>query len=237
MPTAGCTPEGRPGDLAESDEHDARAMVREAAIGKGHLDFADALKPPPARVRWRELLRSVAQRASSEASNRSVRSFARQSRRQFPGGLLVPGVVGTEASLCVIVDASGSVSRPWVAQAAGETLALCKVWPHVKVWFGVHTETHAWGGFLTAGGSVDGIVDALQVTGGTDCRPTYAAALEAASKVPGGRFDVAVHFTDGEISPWPDLDAAKLLWVGILGPGSGLYAPPPGARKVYVTQR
>lgn len=226
----GCSPRGLPPEIGPVQEQQARAAVREAAIGKGSA-FADALKPKPARVDWRAILRNAFETANTEAEDRTERSFARASRRQNPE-IVMPGMVGTEARMAVIVDVSGSVGPEWAAKAAGYIAKLGDDYPGVSVFLATHTDELCWSGFVTPNMDTAAIQHAMQHTGGTDAEPAYAAAREVASKQ--GRFDVLIHFTDCELPAWPECPAKRQI-VGVLvarGVPSGL---PKGARPVLVT--
>jgi hypothetical protein len=247
---AGCSPSGIPGMGGEGNEPaeggagpgeraralaaEARATVRAAAIGRGDGVLADMFSPVQPKLSWRDLLRSAASHASDSAEDRTERSFSRASRREYEDGLILPGYIGTEAYMAVCIDTSGSVDRQWVARAVAETMEICQVSSGLRVYVVAHTSKVEAAAWIREGGDYSAIAQACGRTGGTDCTAAYADIAAAGRRLPGGKFDVAIHFTDGEVSPWPDMPGAR-NWVGILGPGSH-YPKPKNAKILEVAE-
>lgn len=222
----GCSPSGLPGKLGKLQSEQARASIREQAlgIGKGSA-LAEAMAPTKARVDWRQILRTAFETASNDAAERTERSFARPSRRQLPD-IIMPGLVGTEARIAVIVDVSGSVGPAWCAKAAGYIGKLQEDFPGTAVWLGSHTHETVWKGWLKPDTDTKALGEALAFTGGTDARETYEDARKA------GTFDVLIHFTDCELPSWPTCPARRQV-VGVLGRDTAGDAPR-SARIVFV---
>jgi len=230
IPGAGCGPEGLPPTIDKVASDSMRANIREQALGagKGSVPLADALVPPKVRVDWRSVLRHAMETASDEAHDRSERSFARASRREIPD-IIMPGLIGTEARLAVVIDVSGSVGPAWAARAVGYIERLADAFPGSRVFLATHTDVLTWSGWVTPGVDTKAIVDSTKFTGGTDAVPAYEAVR--ATKAP---FDVLVHFTDCDLPSWPKCPAKRQV-VGVMCRSEKPSGFPSGARAVFVT--
>lgn len=221
----GCSPTGLPAGIDAVAVEQMRAAAREAAIGTGSM-IAEALAPRAAKVDWRKVLKNAVE-SSEEANDQTERSFARPSRRTFPD-IIVPGLIGTESRVAVIVDVSGSVGPEWAAKAAGYIEKLGTDFPGVGIFLATHTDVLTWSGWVVPGQDRSAITDSLKFTGGTDAAPAYDAVR--ATKA---RFDAVIHFTDCELPAWPACPARKLI-VGVLCQSTVPGGLPPGAKAVLV---
>jgi hypothetical protein len=232
-PGKGCSPQGLPGNMGKLEQEQMRAAIREHALGlppgKGTA-LAEAFAPQKAKVDWRRILRNAFQTACEDAEDRSERSFARPNRRDHDE-IIMPGQIGTEARIAVIVDVSGSVGPDWVARAAAYVLKLQDDFPQVRVWLGSHTSECVWHGWLKPGGDAPTLKKALGFSGGTDASDTYERCAEADKR----GFDVLVHFTDCELPSWPKPPARRFI-IGALVGNKAPNPPPHGARVVEVSQ-
>lgn len=199
--------------------------------GKGSA-VADLLAPTPSRTDWRKLCRQGFEHVSSEAEERSIRSFSRIARRpEVTAGILRPGHIGTEGTLAGVCDVSGSIGRETVAKIAGHMLRICRQFPTVKVIFVAHTDQVVYAKVLKAGGSIADIMEGLKHSGGTAAQPAYEEVLKLNK---GRKVDTLIHFTDGYIEHvWPDVPAKQLI-VGQCGDGQGGTPKPHGARIVPI---
>lgn len=232
-PGEGCSPTGLPKKLDRVAQEQMRAAIREQALGRGTGSLlAEALKPRRARIDWHAMLKTAFETANEEAEDRSVRSFARPSRREVDPDVIQPGLIGTEARLAVIIDVSGSVGAEWAKAAADYTVKLLEDFPGTSVWLGTHADGTCWKGWLQPTDDTATIGEAIGFSGGTDCLETYTDAAAAAREKGYAKFDVLVHFTDGDLS-WPDRVPA-LRWV--VGQLVHDFQAPKGARLVPVTK-
>lgn len=203
------------GDVAATAEQAARA------IGKGSTGISRLLAPTQGRANWKQILgRGVA--LAQSAHTRDVPTYARASRRQMPGTLR-PGWRGTEPKVAVVIDVSGSMNREWINNIIGECKRLRASYPAMKLFVVAHTTKVVWSGWIESDSKWE---DATAFSGGTDADPAYALVGEQSV-----RFDVLVHFTDGELGRWPTCPARKLV-VGAFGAaaeGKSQATPPPGA--------
>lgn len=131
--------DGRP-QLSESERQKIRDEIREGmlasaaqAAGKlpaGVKRLVDKLTAP--KMNWRELLRQQVQ--STITSNYS---YMRPNRKTQYEGIVIPGVVkGDTISVCVAIDASGSISQKDVSDFLGEVEGLMSQYDsyEVRVW-------------------------------------------------------------------------------------------------------
>jgi len=225
---------GLSGDEIDQLRRDCEAMARQA--GKG-THVADLLKPKAERTDWRAVLRSGFDKANTESSERTRKTYSRASRREaLMEGQIKPGYIGEDPSVCVVFDVSGSVARDLVQKAAGECLKLASQYSGTRVYVVSHTSEVVWEGWLKAGGDVKQLIEATGFSGGTDAKPAY----EAARKVKPKGFDALVHFTDCELCDpeWPTVPAKRFV-IGACGLASNGVPhgtpPPPGARVIPVT--
>lgn len=230
IPGTGCGPEGLPPSIDKVASDSMRANIREQALGagKGSAPLANALVPPKVRVDWRSVLRHAMETANDEAQDRSERSFSRASRREIPD-IIMPGLIGTEARLAVVIDVSGSVGPAWAARAVAYIERLSDAFPGSRVFLATHTDCLCWSGWVTPGTDTQAIIDSTKFSGGTDAAPAYDAVR--ATKAP---FDVLVHFTDCDLPGWPACPAKRQV-VGVMCRSDRPSGLPSGARTVFVT--
>ncbi len=224
--------------MEPAEKHEMREMM--ASIGKGTA-VAQALLPPPVRSSFEKVIKAGAEAASLTASARTVKSYARMSRRENPldPDVALPGAIGTEASLCVMLDASGSVGEEAVARCVAHVLKVQRVFPGMRCYFITHTSEVCWEGWLKPGGDSPALNAASGFTGGTDDTAAYEHVRKVAPK---GGFDTMIHFTDAELpgEVWPT-PAARRFVIGLCGraglePDELYRKPPPGARVVPVAE-
>lgn len=235
----GCAPKALPGQgqgddaKAESDRRvkveRARATLREAAqkAGTGSA-IADLLAPRPVKASVRQVIRQGFERASINAKNRTQPSYSRAGRRDYEGGIVTPGKIGTEARVAFIGDVSGSLGEEGACTLIGFIESTAREFPDVRVYLVTHTDEVVFADWLKAGGDRSTAAKAAGFTGGTDFAPAYEKVKSA------GKFDVVVHFTDGyNGGDWPE-NPAKQLVIGLWGSGQGMTTPPPGAKCIEV---
>lgn len=236
-PGQGSQPDEAPGlsgDEIDQLRRDCEAMARQA--GKGTA-IADLLKPKQARTDWRAVLRSGFDKANTESSERTRKTYSRANRREaLMDGLCLPGKVGEDPTVCVVFDVSSSVSRQLVEKAAGECLKLAGQYNGTKVYVISHTSDVVWEGWLSEGGDAKKLTEATAFQGGTDAKPAY----DAARKIRPKGFDALVHFTDCELCDpeWPPVPTKRFV-IGACGMASNGVPhgtpPPPGARVIPVS--
>lgn len=223
----------RPGELSDAEREMMRATIAQKA-GTGTA-LAEAVCPKVKRSGWREMLRNAAQTVSMDASDRSRPSYARGSRREpIDSGIILPGYIGTEATLCVVLDVSGSMDD-YKEAIASECLAIARDFPRVRVRLIAHTSAVVYDAWMKPGGDASAIGEATAKTGGTCVGPAYDAARAVRA-----RWDALVHFTDAEVeNPWPSAPARR-LFVGVTGEagvtGKLWSTPPAGAKVVPVRE-
>lgn len=224
--------------MEPSERHQMREIM--ASIGKG-TSVAEALEPPPVRSSFEKVIKAGAEATSLTAASRTVRSYSRMCRRENPldPDVALPGAIGTEASLCVMLDASGSVGEEAVARCAAHVIKVQRVFPGMRCFFITHTSEVCWEGWLKPGGDLSALNAATKFTGGTDDESAYEHVRKVAPK---GGFDTMIHFTDGELpgNAWPDVPARRFV-VGLVGknsldPDDIMRKPPPGTRVVPVAE-
>lgn len=236
-PKAGAGGQGQP-KPAPIDWNDVRASVEACArqiggqfAGQGSA-VANLLAPAPTKMDWRRLCRQGAETVSATAEERDRRTYSRIARRpELVAGILRPGHVGTEGTLGVACDVSGSIDRAMVAKIAGHMQRICSQFPNVRVIFVTHTDRVEYSAVLKPGGDLAKVLEGLRHTGGTRAAPAYARTLELNK---GKKVDTFIHFTDGYIeSRWPDPPGKKFV-IGLCGGGQGGTKHPEGARVVPV---
>ena len=219
-------------DMKPAEKAEMREMM--ASIGKGSA-VATALQPLPVRSSFEKVIKAGAEQASLTASSRTLQSYARMSRREntVEPDVCLPGKVGTEATLCVMIDASGSVGEEAVARCAAHVIKVQRAFPGMRCYFVTHTSEVCWEGWLKPGGDLEAITKATAFSGGTDCNSAYEAVRAVA---PRGGFDTMIHFTDAELGgEWPTPPARRFV-VGLVGRGSldpeNLMCEPPAGTKI-----
>lgn len=199
-------------------------------VGKGSSAVSRLLEPKVARIPWRKVLKSGFDTAMARRGL-DVASLARPSRRSLaPGAVVMPGRITADPRIAIVIDVSGSMDRKWVEQIVSECEALCKVYPGAKALLITHTDQVTWEGWVKAGQSAK-LGDAVNFTGGTDADPAYARVGEIQAET--RPFDALIHFTDCELTRWPENPARKLV-VGAFGSGATnpYCKPPPNAEVI-----
>lgn len=201
----------------------ARAMAR--MIGSGSSAVATLLTPGTPRIDWRKVLRQGFQIAAS-ARIREVPTYSKAARRSAVGdaSIILPGWTGTQPTVAVVIDVSGSMDRKWVDLIVAECVKLTQTFPGSRAYLVSHTDQVCWEGWITDGNARSAIDASVQFSGGTHATPAYDAV-----RAVGARFDALVHFTDMEIeTPWPSVPAKRLI-VGAFGSGANgdPYSKPP----------
>lgn len=224
-PGQGCGPrpapeEAEPGEGGAGGDHpapalregetweDLRSTVEAVCdqMGRGSSAVRTLLRPVQARSNWRKILRAGVQMAVT-AQTRDLPTYSRASRRSIPGTIR-PGWTGTQPRLAVVIDCSGSMDRKWIEQIVSECRLIGRTVPGLKIHLTTHTDRVTFSGWVSdmAG---ETLAESVQFTGGTDARAAYEAVAKA------GKFDVLIHFTDGELH-WPP-NPAKRLVIGGFG--------------------
>lgn len=194
--------EGEPHDGDPPSERDWNETAVQAASmagdKKGARALVGALERPPAKVRWRDVLRGACARAIAAHGFDDV-SFRKLSRRS--GEFLLPGPIAYRALVAVAIDTSGSVPDAALETALGEVCEISRLTPEVAFYLVTHDAEIQWSGWIRGGKRGDATIrGAIKGRGGTLFDPAYRA-IEGA----GRRFDAMVHLTDGEPcdGSWP----------------------------------
>lgn len=224
--------QGSPAEQQEASEKSerVRAQMRAACrgIGQGSLACESLLDTPPAKVKWEQVLTRGADLAASRHA-KDLETYARANRRSMPGGVIMPGWQGQDPSICVILDASGSVRREWLSLAVVECRKVQKL-KRCKIYVIVHTHCVVWEGWIVPDSLGDAKMrEAIAFTGGTAVGPAYAAMAKVRA-----RFDAVIHFTDCEVCDWPAPETVKpRTWIiGALGGAQDRYPTPKRATVI-----
>jgi hypothetical protein len=237
----GCAPKGHPSDAKDGSDakreddakiraEKARVTIREASNKAGTgTAIASLLAPRETKASIRQLVKRAFTKASEAAQNRSVPTYARATRRGgIDASIITAGRVGTEGRVAFIGDVSGSLGEDGARTLIGFIASCAKEFPEVKVYLVAHTDEVVFADWMKQGGDAEKAAKAASFTGGTDFKPAYDAVREA------GKFDVAVHFTDGyNFREWPESPARELI-IGVWGGGQGMTTPPENARMIPV---
>lgn len=218
-------------DDIDQMRREVEALAQQAGQGS-HV--CQALRPKVVRSNFKAAIGAGMSSANTEASERTTKTYSRANRREaLMDGLILPGSIGTDPTICVVLDASGSVSRELLAKCAGHCLKLATEYPNVRIRLITHTDEVCFDEWLKPGGDVKRIMDATAHTGGTDFAPAYEAARRVA---PRGKFDALVHFTDGyNFGEWPAVPAKRLV-VGLCGGTELPQETPIRAKVIPVTE-
>lgn len=228
-PTAGCALQDDPNATDEEQQTDWRQVAIEAravaqAAGKGTAGVAALLAPRQQKINWKKVVRHGFELACAKAA-RDFQTFAKRNRRSPSVGPQLPGWLGFDPRLAVVLDVSGSMDREWLNEIVSETKGLMKAFPGVTVYLVSHTSEVVWEGWLQAHGNEGKLSEAVSFSGGTDPTPAYEAVKKA------GRFDTLIHFTDCEFGiTWPEVPAKRLVVGAFLR--SIATQPPPGAHVI-----
>lgn len=180
---------------------DAANQIRYQSAMAGHLPgykaFELLLSPPPPRVPWRRVLTQAVDRTAIYAGVGDV-TWNKLNRRAWMRGIYLPGPIGQDRKLAVVIDTSGSMSDDSLKQIISETSAIAKQ-ATASIYLVVHDAEVMWAGWLRKA-TVGEVASRLSGRGGTLFQPAYDA-VEASRH----RFDGFVHFTDGGLgdSSWP----------------------------------
>jgi len=211
------SPQASGGDMSPDDIDQLRRSVEALAkmAGKG-THIVDALTPRVARTNYRNVIGAGLDFATTESSERTTKTYSRASRREgLLEGLVLPGYLGADPSICIEIDKSGSTEQ-YAQKFIDHAFKVAKDYPNVKMYLVVHTDRVCWEGWVKPGGDSKILHDASRFSGGTSFAPGYEAAKKVA---PRGKFDALVHFTDGyNFGPWP-MPPARRLVVGLCGDG------------------
>lgn len=177
---------------SERDWNETAAQAASmAGSGKGVGALVKTLERPPARVRWRDVLRGACARAVAAHGHDDV-SFSKPSKRS--GAVIFPGPIAHKALVAVAIDTSGSVPDDALEAALAEVCEISRLAPEIAFYLVTHDAVVQWSGWIMGGKRGDAkIRGAITGRGGTYFDPAYRA-IEGAGK----KFDAMVHFTDGE---------------------------------------
>lgn len=230
--------QGGQGGLSPDDidqiRRDVEALARQAGIG---THCVEALKPKVARTNYRAVIGAGLDTASTEASERTRTTYSRASRREaFIPEVILPGKIGEDPSICVVIDFSGSTSF-YAQKFVDHAQKIATDYPTVRVLLVAHTDRVVYQSWLKPGGDAAKLEAASKFSGGTDFAPAYDAARVEAKKLAGGKFDALCHFTDGfNFRDWP-LPPSRRLIVGLCGDSNveGITPLPMPAKVIPVT--
>jgi hypothetical protein len=215
------------------DDIDQPARVRSAGqqAGRGSARGRGA-QAQVARTNYRQVIGAGLDVANTEASERTQNTYSRASRREgLMEGLLLPGKIGMDPSICVVIDFSGSTSF-YAQKFVDHAQKVATDYPDTKIYLIAHTDRVTFESWLKPGGDPVELAEASRTSGGTDFAPAYEAARKVA---PRGKFDSLCHFTDGfNFGDWP-MPPARRLVVGLCGDGHGTTPLPMPAKVIPVT--
>lgn len=199
-------------------------VVAQSMIGEGSSQVLQLIRPVPARIDWRKVLRSGFQLVATR-QDKVAQTYSRRHRRSPAEGAQFPGWVGGDPTIAILIDVSGSMSREWIEEIVAECKKLAQLYRGTKAFLATHTDHVTWEGWINGTSQID---TSVQFTGGTNAHPAYESARKA------GHFDALIHFTDCELpGSWPTPPARRLI-VGAYGSGAtNPYChPPPGATLI-----
>lgn len=235
-PGQGCLPgpgQGNAGGQGEgaSQEHADRwsqiaAQAGSAGIGSESGNaFAQALRRRPLGMRLDRFLRGACTRAVAE-HGKDDQTWTRR-RRNAPPYLVLPGYRAVRARVCVVIDASGSVTDAMLGRAVDMTEHIAKI-SDARIFFVVH-DWHVFSAGWLDGRQRAKLERAIGGRGGTSFDEAYARVAQEKTT-----FDVLAHVTDSEVHNWPARPKnCRRILVGLLKPK--LYKqPPPGSMVVRV---
>lgn len=174
------------------------------------------VNPPPPKANYANLLRGALSQARV-AAGRDDMSFTRRNRRS-PQDIILPGWIARQAVVASIIDVSGSMSDDMVAQCISETMAMQKANRDTDIYLILHDVKVVWSGWIRAT-QPDKIGRRINSRGGTSFEDAYNNLGKA------GRFDCAVHLTDGEVMSWPEIPkTVRRFIIGHLG--GSVISPP-----------
>jgi predicted metal-dependent peptidase len=146
-------------------------------------------------LRWESLCRSLISRAVA-MHGRDSQTWTKRSRRST-GRVIFPGWKCTKATVCGVIDASGSVSDEALSRGVDQLQRIAEI-AEARLYIVVHdygVQTSGW----VNGRDRRAIERTVRGRGGTE----FDQAYREVSRVP-RRFDMMVHLTDGEcFGAWP----------------------------------
>jgi predicted metal-dependent peptidase len=177
-------------------------------------------------LRWDTLCRSAIARAVS-IHGRDTQTWSRRSRRST-GNIIFPGWKATKATVCGVIDSSGSVSDEAISRAIDQLQRISDV-AEARLYIVVHdyeVQFHGW----VNGKDRASLQRTIRGRGGTDFNRAYSTVYTVPK-----RFDIMVHLTDGEcFGEWPSRPPnVQRLIVALLGECNPL-EPPVGSTVVKV---
>lgn len=217
--------------MGPEDWEKVAVQARALAAGTAAGNALSKLFERKQALRWEQLCRATVSRAVAQ-HGRDDQTWTKRGRRscQDPAGRIVlPGWKATKATVCGVIDASGSVSDEQLNRAIDQLQRISEV-ASARLYLVVHdyeVQTAGW----VDGRKRGAIYSRIKGRGGTSFHPAYEAVAKARHP-----FDVMVHLTDGEIgNDWPDKPAnARRLVVALLGDCAYASKPPVGTTTVKV---
>lgn len=199
------------------------AVAKSCGSGAGDV-LAKLLEPPPALPSVSQVLRKCVSMAAPE-SGRRAQTYTRASRRSVPvdgaeDRAILPGWMSMKAAVAAVFDVSGSMPDSALNAAARDLIAMTKT-AAARIYVVVHDDGVRWSGWVLPTTKHADLVARFTGRGGTSFEEAYERVGEARAK-----FDVMVHFTDGECWRWPARPAnARRLFVGLYGSRSRASVP------------
>jgi predicted metal-dependent peptidase len=234
-PTAGCGVLPSEGNNAITPDQQRKwqevaAQAKSLGIGnESAKGFVELMDTPPAKVKWRNLIKHSTLLASA-MHGRDFQTWAKRSRRSQIRGFQFPGWASSKPTLAIVIDTSGSMSDPVLNQAAQEAATAATL--AANVYLVLHDSDVYFKGWLNADTKAGSLKRRFTSRGGT----VFTGAYEAVSRI-GKPIDVMVNLTDGEAGgAWPRRPInVKHLIVAITGPVANMRVEPPfGSRVVEV---
>lgn len=237
----GSKPGGSGSQMSADDidqlRREVEAMARqEAQIAGRESHLADALKPKRVRTNYRNVIPAGLDVANTEASERTQTTYARAARREaLMPEVILPGYQGTDPSVCIVIDFSGSTGI-FAQKFVDHAQKVATDFPNTKILLVTHTDRVTYKAWLKPGGDAAKLEESSKFSGGTDFAPAYVTAKEEAARLPGGKFDSVVHFTDGYNigNKWP-MPPCRRFVVGLCGSGEGITPLPMVTKVIPVT--
>jgi predicted metal-dependent peptidase len=219
--------DGQGGGVDPDEWEKIAAQARALAAGTESGNLLAKLMERRDPIRWEQLIRATVNQALA-THGRDDQTWSKRSRR-CPPGIILPGWKATKARVMGIIDASGSVGDDELARAIDQLQRVAEI-AEARLYLIVHDHGVQTAGWVN-GKSREALYRAVRGRGGTSFEPAYLAAAQAP-----GRFDAAIHLTDGEIwGDWPGKPKnVKRLVVALLGDCPSAVARPPGSMTVKV---
>jgi predicted metal-dependent peptidase len=193
--------------------------IRKAGTAPGELSrWADSFLKPKAD--WRVLLSRYLRGSLQTKAGCVDYTYRRLSRRRIPG-VILPGLVGYETKVSIVIDSSGSMYDD-IHQAVSEARAICQQVSSETIVRQVDTQVQKKAKGIRAFGTRSAILG----WGGTDMRVGISEAIKEDNP------DVVVVLTDGE-TPWPVVRPEVPVIVGCTTD----IDCPPWAKVVRITPR